>query len=63
MYGYLLEETRKEAKEKAAAEAAKIKRQAEEAKRERMTPAERRKAELKAKDKEFKKIALKQQKR
>merc|ERR1712093_47142 len=63
VYGYLLEETRKEAKEKAATEAAKIKRQAEAAKLDRMTPAERRKAESKAKDKELKKMALRQQKK
>lgn len=63
VYALLLSESRKEAKDKATASARAIKLKAEQDKLERMTPSERRKYELKQKDKEMRNMAKKQQKR
>ncbi|KAL7005763.1 hypothetical protein EMMF5_004678 [Cystobasidiomycetes sp. EMM_F5] len=63
VYNLLLSESRKEANDKKIAEARAIKKRADEEKREKMTPQERRKLEAKERDKEMKKMAMKQQKK
>jgi hypothetical protein len=63
VYNLLLQETRKEAKEKASTAARAIKLKAEQDKLEKMNPVEKRKYELKMKEKEMMKMAKKQQKK